>query len=303
MSGDSLQIQSVLYENRKESLLRALDSLDNALEVYRRTHPGYMSDVAVWYGDASAKRIFSESEIDKICARYEHAFKLHYIFFKENTGTAKGHNLLGENCLSEFMMIMNPDVLLSPDYFDEIMFPFFSSSLDVGMCEARQVPIEHPKEYDVYTGETSWASTAAALFKTKDFHTLDGFDAESFFMYCDDLDFSWRMRLLGKKIIYCPNAIVFHAKKLSISGAWCPTFAEVYYSAEAALLMAHKWSNDSRCDEILRAFQGSAEKTYRDVAEAFSVRKENGKLPRQLDKSHSVATFVGNGYAVHRFNL
>ena len=34
--------------------------------------------------------------------------------FGFNSGTAKGHNLMGENCTADFMMIMNPDVILEP---------------------------------------------------------------------------------------------------------------------------------------------------------------------------------------------
>ena len=43
-------------------------------------------------------------------------------------------------------------------------------------------------------------------------------------MYCDDLIFSWRIRLAGYKIIYVPSAIAYHAKKkLAVDGGWKPT--------------------------------------------------------------------------------
>ena len=84
---------------------------------------------------------------------------------------------------------------------------------EVGMVEARQTPLEHAKEYNTKTGgETEWASTACTVFKTEVYNKINGFDAETFFLYCDDLDFSWRVRLAGYKIIYMPSAIVYHAK-------------------------------------------------------------------------------------------
>ena len=77
------------------------------------------------------------------------------------------------------------------------------------------------------------------------------------FLYCDDLDFSWRVRLAGYKIIYMPSAIVYHAKNLSLSGTWQPTSAEIYYSAEAAMLLAYKWSNPERAEKALPAVSDS----------------------------------------------
>ena len=114
------------------------------------------------------------------------------------------------------------------------------------MVEARQTPIEHQKEYDIKTLETQWATTACTVIRGDVFRKIGGFDADTFFLYCDDLDFSWRLRLAGYKIIYQPLAPAYHAKTVSAEGKWQPTQTEVYYSAEAAILMAHKWSNPER---------------------------------------------------------
>ncbi len=298
----SLQIQSVIYHNEKEALFRAMDSISNAIRISRkRDHE--IGDVTLCYGDASKEPVFTEKEVSDISTRYQEWFSFRYTFFGENTGTAKGHNRLGENCEAEYMMIMNPDVLLSPHFFRAIMRPFHDSSLNAGLVEARQTPIEHPKDYDIKTGETGWATTACAVFPTEIFQQIGGFDAESFFMYCDDLDFSWRIRLLGKKIIYQPLAPVFHAKRLSATGAWKPTAAEVYYSAEAALFLAYKWSANKRCEELVSQFSGSQDENLKKAADTFLKRKAEGSLPDQIDKNHKVAEFHGNYYCKHRFVL
>ena len=54
----TLQIQSVIYHNEKASLLRALDSLSNAVRVNRESAKE-LWEVTVCYGDASAKPVFS----------------------------------------------------------------------------------------------------------------------------------------------------------------------------------------------------------------------------------------------------
>ena len=72
------------------------------------------------------------------------------------------------------------------------------------MTEARQTPVEHHKEYDPQTGVTSWAATALAMIPYAVFQEVGGFDEKTFFMYCDDVDFSWMVREAGYQIIYGP---------------------------------------------------------------------------------------------------
>ena len=299
MGNHSLQIQAVLYHNEKDALLQALENIANAVRVDRKTD-GALSEVTVCYGDASAEPLFTADEIKQIKEKFFDVFLFEYTFFNENTGTAKGHNRMGETCKSEFMLIMNPDVLVNPHFFAQMLQPFEQDD-KVGMTEARQTPLEHHKDYDPKTGETSWATTAAAIFPTKLFVQVGGFDAETFFMYCDDLDFSWLLRLAGYKIIYVPQAVVFHAKWLDENGGWMPTGAEIYYSAEAALLMAYKWSNPDRVKMLVDTFSKIPNSPEEKALNAFLKRKEEGRLPQPVDPEHRVAEFTIYGYGMSRF--
>lgn len=302
MESHSLQIQSVLYGNEKVSVKRAIDSLANAVRINKKT-ANNLSDVVLCYGDASKVPVFSDEEISQIKAKYADALEFKYIFFDENTGSAKGHNKLGDICESEYMMIMNPDVIVCPRFF-EPMFAFFDKEeSDAGMVEARQTPVEHPKEYDRVTFETSWATTACAIFTTEMFRELDGFDYKTFFLYCDDVDFSWRVRLKGKKVYYAPKSVVFHAKTLTVNGQWSPTSAEVYYSAEAAILLAYKWSNQKRAEMLYKNFLSTGDPNLVKAAQKYKQLKDENALPQQLDSSHKVAEFVGDFYTKHRFSL
>ena len=47
---------------------------------------------------------------------------------------------------------------------------------------------------------------------------IGGFDGDSFFMYGDDVDFSWRARLAGYQVIHQPSARVFHDKRIQVDG-------------------------------------------------------------------------------------
>lgn len=299
----SIQIQSVIYKNDQASLRQALDNLANAIRVDRESDHA-LSWVCVCYGDASPQPVFTPQEVEALQQHYQPFFEFRYQFFNKNTGTAAGHNRMAEDCEADYLQIMNPDVVVSPHLFKNLLTPFFVPELRAGMTEARQTPIEHHKEYDPKTGVTSWAATALALFPVKVFRQVGGFDADTFFMYCDDVDFSWMVREAGYQVIYVPSAVVFHAKSLSATGNWQPTSAELYYSAEASLLMYQKWSNPQLLHQVLQSFLGSAEGTpQRKAGEEFLKRRREGRLPRPRDPQHKIADFVGYGYGASRFSV
>lgn len=299
----SIQIQSVIYKNDIEGLRQALDNIANAIRVDRQSDQ-VLDWVRVCYGDASPERVFSNEQVEEITEAYQEFFSFHYEFFNKNSGTAAGHNHMAEDCQADYLQIMNPDVVISPHLFKYMLEPFSVDGLHAGMTEARQTPVEHHKEYDPKTGVTSWAATALALIPLPVFHAVGGFDQDTFFMYCDDVDFSWMVRMAGYQVIYVPSAVVFHAKRLSSSGEWQPTPAEIYYSAEAALLMCHKWSNFTLLDKILHSYLGTPEDApEHKAALEYLSRKESGHLPEPRDPQHKVSDFVGYGYGKSRFEV
>lgn len=297
MNKATLQIQSVIYKNKKESLLKAMEGIDRAVSVCKKR--GILLEADLYYGDASPEAILTKEEIEQIRKSFSNLV-FHYDIFGFNSGTARGHNRLGKDCHTDFMMIMNPDVILESTCLWELLSKFNGS--DIGLVEARQTPLELAKVYDMDTLETEWASTACAMFRTEIFHKLNGFDYETFFMYCDDLDFSWRLRLEGYKILYNPNAVVYHAKSLSNEGAWKPTSAEIYYSAEAAILMAHKYSNPKRVEKLLKQFDRIGGEDEKRAANEYRKRRESGKLPVPIDEEHKVSKFIGDNYSLMRFS-
>ena len=66
------------------------------------------------------------------------------------------------------------------------------------------------------------ACGAACLYRRTMLEDVGLFD-ESFFMYYEDTDLSWRARLRGWKIVYVPHAVVRHVHCGS-SGEWSPLF-------------------------------------------------------------------------------
>jgi len=295
----SVGVQSILFNNELEHVERSIAALARAAEL--AIFEGVCSRVRLQYGDCSPQRCISAEELEVLQRRYNELLTIDYCFFGNNLGSARGHNELSRHNDCEFFLVKNPDVIVSPRLLEVMISVFWSAG--VGMVEAKQLPIEHPKEYNKDTGETSWATTACAMIPAPLFTELGGFDAESFFLYCDDVDFSWQVRRAGFRVVYMPSAVVFHDKRLGNDGAWQPSSAEKYYSAEAALLLTYKWSRSDLTNCYLEYFNNSGVDYLMDAAAEFCKRKANGQLPEQIDTDHRVGQFVGDYYAKHRFSL
>lgn len=57
--------------------------------------------------------------------------------------------------------------------------------------------------------EVDWVSGAAMLVRREVFDIIGLLD-EGFWAYCEDVDFCWRARQVGFKVLFCPNAVIVH---------------------------------------------------------------------------------------------
>lgn len=292
----TIQVNSVLYGNKPEDIRRTVECLDRAADL--AIARGHASEVHLTYGDCSPTPVFDEDFRVELDAASPALASIRHEWFHENLGSARGHNRLLRTSGADYVLIMNPDVRLAPDCLIELIAAFRDPS--VGMAEAKQLPLEHPKSF-LASGETSWAATACALFPRDLLESLEGFDADTFFLYCDDVDISWRIRLLGRKVIYQPSAMVFHDKRLGKGGSWQIGAAEKYYSAEAALLLAYKYSREDVLRHIIADFNAAPDPVYAKALAEFDRRRREGCLPVQMDADHKVGQFVEGAYATHRF--
>jgi GT2 family glycosyltransferase len=296
-----LQIQSILYNTDLDDVERTIEALARAVEL--AITGGVLSRTVVRFGDSSSLPVLDERGLERLRKAADYVFSVEYDFFGSNLGSARGHNRLVAQAEdgTHFLWIQNPDIVVSPRLFFTVLEPFRRAG--VGQVEAKQIPIEHPKEYDLVTGETEWTTTACVMTPLPLFREIGGFDADSFFMYCDDVDLAMRIRELGYRTLFQPAAVCFHDKRLSDDGKWQPSSAEHYYSAEAGLMMAHKWSYPEKLKEILAYFEDSGEPALERAARVFRKRESEGTLPPPRDPAHQVAKFNGHFYAKHRFPL
>ena len=158
---------------------------------------------------------------------------------KSNVMHSKGINLALLNSTSQFVLIANPDLIFSPDSVSYLLSSI--SKFGVGLVEGRQVPFDHPKVFNMFTGETSWASGAFLFGARSLILDVGGFDENNFPMYCNDVDLSWRIRAKGLSIRYEPRAFAHHTKHLDNVHRVKQSCYESENILFSSLLLAYKW--------------------------------------------------------------
>ena len=126
-----------------------------------------------------------------------------------NVGYGRAHNANAARGKAPFFLALNQDCVLEPGALDELLDGAARDDPAIGAWELRQIPYEHPKDYDPVTLDTTWCSGAAVMFRREAFESVGGFDSR-LFMYGEDVDLSWRLRAKGWRLAYRPRAAVVH---------------------------------------------------------------------------------------------
>ncbi len=126
-----------------------------------------------------------------------------------NVGFGVAHNRAIADGSAPFVLVLNPDTQFQADCLLRLLRTAEADDPGIAAWEPRQVPYEHPKKYDPVTMTTSWCSAASLLMRRSALEEVGGFDAR-FFLYCEDVDLSWRLRRKGWRLRYVPSVCVRH---------------------------------------------------------------------------------------------
>lgn len=236
-----------------------------------------------------------------------------YVPFGANLGHGAGQNRLAAEPPrtagpDDVVVFVNPDVVLAPSCLTGLLAALASRDPTVGIAEARQLPLEHPKPFDPLTGATPWASGCAMAVRAALLAEVGGFEP-AFFLHGDDVDLSWRVRMLGHLVRHAPGASVFHDKRPGPDGSPVPGPVEQHHSLLAKLLLAHRAEREDVIAEWLEWAAAHGFPSHRAGAAEFVERGQSGTLPAPYRASlgvsaetvAGVAEFVGSEYAAHRF--
>lgn len=142
---------------------------------------------------------------------------------KSNYGFPKGNNIGARQAKGEYLFFLNNDTELFPDTLEKLAEAYQAKSI----LSAYQIPARNKKlqgktgaGMDIfgfpYTDLVNidktklfYADGAGLFLARKDFFDIGMFDEELFF-FQEDIDLSWRARILGYKIIPCRTAKFYH---------------------------------------------------------------------------------------------
>lgn len=130
----------------------------------------------------------------------------------EENGFAKGVNLASQVAKGEILIFLNPDTEPTGDWLDRMAKGF--DSYDYIGCTSDYIAgiqsylhyLDDPREFV----DTKLIIPVCAMIRAETFKEMGGFD-ERFFLGCEDLDFSWRMNLAGKRMGICTDVFIHHA--------------------------------------------------------------------------------------------
>ena len=201
-----------------------------------------------------------------------------FIQNKSNVGFSKACNQGFKLSKGEFILFLNPDTIVSEDCFEKCI-SFFKEKNDCGALGVRMIDgsgnflaeskrsfpspfismfkliglaslfprspffnkyaLGNLKENKIYEIEVL---AGAFIMTTKNIlQTLNGFD-ETFFMYGEDIDLSYRIQQLGYKNYYLGTISILHFKGESSRRAGI-NYVKMFYSAMSVFVKKHypKW--------------------------------------------------------------
>ena len=192
---------SVVTYNSAQYLAKLIASLAGQTVDTRRLY-------LVFVDNASTDR--TVELLSKLDGQHGAAFGSFEVFRNpRNEGFAKAHKRALAHAAAPYLFVLNPDTELYPDCLERLLDAAATDGDRVAAWEARQLPYEHPKKYDPVTMAPPWCSAAALLIRREAFAQVGGFD-DRFFLYCEDVDLSWRLLSKGWELRYVPSACVRH---------------------------------------------------------------------------------------------
>lgn len=294
----SVAIQVVLYDNDGRQQRRLAAGIAAAVRDMRSTFP--LERVAVRYGDCSRWPCLSEPEQEAIRAELAGVVDdVSFTFFDANLGSGGGSNALAALGDEHVVWILNPDTYPSPTSARLLLAALDSHG--VAATEGRQIPIEHPKDYDPQTGETSWVTGCCVMLRREAFDSVAGFDAHFFPLYGDDVDLSWRLRAAGWTLRHVPRAVIVHDKPIGSTGEVRWSAMQARSSHLARLWLYRRYARPDLERAFLESVDDDRDPVAADAIAEFTRRVDAGDVPDALAEAALVADFVDGRYGRMRF--
>ncbi|KAA9346204.1 glycosyltransferase family 2 protein [Adhaeribacter soli] len=180
------------------------------------------------------------SSDDSVTFLKSHFPQVRLIELSQNFGFCEGYNQALKQVDTEYYVLLNSDVLVTPGWVVPI-HALMQENPDIAACQPKIKSYHEPHllEYagaggglfDVFgypfcrgrifdsleedkgqyndTSEIFWATGACMFVRAADFHDLGGLEP-AFFAHMEEIDLCWRLQNKNRKIFYCGQSEVYH---------------------------------------------------------------------------------------------
>jgi GT2 family glycosyltransferase len=169
-----------------------------------------------------------------------HYPQIRVISNKINYGFAEGYNKILTQVTADYFILLNSDVAVPPNWIEPVISLMETDPL-IAVAQPK-IKWHRERKYFEYAGaaggyldlhgfpfcrgrifhtvevdqgqyndpkEIFWASGAAFFIKRKHWNESGGLDPD-LFAHMEEIDVCWRLKNMGYKIAYCPDAEVYH---------------------------------------------------------------------------------------------
>jgi GT2 family glycosyltransferase len=174
----------------------------------------------------------TDESVRFVSDRFSSQGNLKIVADPRNLGFAKGNNRAYEQTRGEYVVLLNSDVIVKADWIKELI-KVMNDDLTIGVAQCKILSLDRThiqtagnltdRSMQVYLigkdapdkgqydrpCEITFACGAAFITRRSLIERIGLFDPD-YFWYHDDVDFSWRARLAGFKVVTVPSAIVYH---------------------------------------------------------------------------------------------
>ena len=169
-----------------------------------------------------------------------HCPDVRLIVLDKNYGFAEGYNRALQQVESEYVVLLNSDVEVTPHWLEPLV-EYMDAHPEVAACQPK-IRAEQNRSYFEYAGAAGgyfdkygypfcrgrifhvvekdqgqydtvqpvfWATGAALFIRLKDYGEMGGLDGR-FFAHMEEIDLCWRLRSRGRGIVCIPQSVVYH---------------------------------------------------------------------------------------------
>jgi len=193
--------------------------------------------------------------------------EIQLISLDKNHGYTGGYNLGLQHVKADYYVLLNSDVEVSPNWLAPLV-KLMDSEENVGVCMPKIKAYAQPQSFE-YAGaaggfidrfgfpfcrgrilscieedkgqyderrEVFWATGACMMVRAQLFYELGGFD-KHFFAHMEEIDFCWRVKIAGYKVMCEPASVVYH-----VGGGTLPNNnpRKLYFNYRNSLYMLYK---------------------------------------------------------------